>query len=65
VIKRATILIVGMLCAWVVYEAPVNAYIDPGTGSYFIQMLVGGLLGAVFVFRQHLSRLTQFFRRKP
>ena len=27
------------------------AYIDPGTGSYFLQLLIAGLLGAFFAIK--------------
>ena len=33
---------------------PLLAYIDPGTGSYIIQMLIAGVLGFLFIIRQWL-----------
>jgi hypothetical protein len=41
----------GLLVIGFALIIPVNvahAYLDPGTGSYIIQILIGGLLGGVF-----------------
>lgn len=39
------------------------AYIDPGTGSYLFQLLVGGLLGAAFVIKMYWKNIVARFRR--
>ena len=31
-----------------------HAYIDPGVGSYFLQILFAGLLGGVFLMKDYL-----------
>lgn len=31
-------------------------YLDPGSGSYLLQLLIAGVLGALFVFRGYLGR---------
>jgi hypothetical protein len=33
------------------------AYIDPGTGSFFLQLLVGGVFGILFVIRRSWRQL--------
>lgn len=33
------------------------AYLDPGTGSFFLQMLIAGALSGMFVMRQYWQRL--------
>ena len=30
---------------------PVYAYLDPGTGSYFFQLAIGGLLGGAYLIK--------------
>jgi len=45
-------------------------YIDPGMGFLALQMLAGGLLGGVFVFRKRVEELAasiilRFRRRSP
>ncbi|MFH1788176.1 MAG: hypothetical protein ABH834_02200 [Candidatus Altiarchaeota archaeon] len=40
----------------------VSAYIDPGTGSLFIQVLIAGLLGLVLTVKSWWSRLLDFIK---
>ena len=39
------------------------AYIDPGTGSLVLQMLIAGIVGALAFFRGAIFRFFGFFRR--
>lgn len=39
-------------------------YIDPGSGSYLIQMIIAGILGALFYFKSAWWRIKSFFTRK-
>ncbi len=36
------------------------AYLDPGTGSYLLQLLVAGLLGGLFLLKTYWGRITTF-----
>ena len=43
------------------------AYIDPGTGSFILQMLIAGLVGSAFALKLFWRRIVGFFsglRRK-
>jgi hypothetical protein len=40
-----------------------NAYLDPGTGSYVLQLLIGGLLGGLFALGVFWRRVGAFFKR--
>ncbi len=40
------------------------AYIDPGSGSILLQVLIGSLLGAGIYFRQGLARVLRVFRKE-
>ena len=47
-----------------------TAYLDPGSGSYFIQLVLASLMGALFVLGVYRRKVTEFFRnlfskRKP
>jgi hypothetical protein len=48
---------------------PAFAYIDPGTGSMMLQLLLGGVAGAVVVGRLYMQKISDRFRvlvgRKP
>lgn len=38
-------------------------YLDPGVGSYLIQLLVAGLVGLLFVLKTRWRRIKMFIRR--
>jgi hypothetical protein len=38
------------------------AYLDPGSGSYFVQLLLASLMGALFVLGVYRKKVTDFFR---
>ena len=40
-----------------------RAYLDPGSGSVLIQLLIAGLLGAAFIIKASWSRIKAFFNR--
>ena len=40
-----------------------HAYLDPGTGSYVAQLLIGGLLGGLFALGMFWRRVVAFFKR--
>ena len=37
------------------------SYLDPGSGSYLLQLLIAGALGAAFAVRLYWSRIKGFF----
>ena len=39
------------------------AYLDPGSGSYLLQLLLAALFGGLFAIRMSWSRIKSFFRR--
>jgi hypothetical protein len=48
--------------------ADAYAYLDPGTGSMVLQVIVAGLLGAVFTFKSYvravISSITGIFKKQ-
>jgi hypothetical protein len=40
-----------------------QAYLDPGSGSFLIQLLIAGLVGAAFMVRSSWSKIKEFFTR--
>jgi hypothetical protein len=52
----------------VVSPAPAHAYLDPGTGSYITQIVIGFLVGGLYMskiyWHQLKSLLTNLFTRK-
>ena len=57
-----------MCCAVMVavldIDQPAHAYLDPGTGSIILQLLLGGVAGFAMVAKLYWHRLTSVFRRK-
>lgn len=53
------------LALWFRPVAPVTtfAYLDPGSGSYLLQLLIAGLLGGLFALRMFWGRIKGFFAR--
>jgi drug/metabolite transporter (DMT)-like permease len=56
-----TALFAALLLHSFVFLANAHAYLDPGTGSYILQMLVAGLLGAAFAIKIFWMRIRRFF----
>ena len=52
---------VSVLCAFLVQ--PVYAYLDPGSGSFLLQVLLASLLGALFLIKQFWSRIWASLRK--
>lgn len=43
--------------------APAWAYIDPGAGSYFFQLLIAGGLAGVYTLRRYWATVRAWFSR--
>jgi len=41
------------------------AYVDPGTGSYVIQLIIAALVGVGFAIRIYWGRIKGFLSRSP
>ena len=55
--KEATIItltLIFVLCF------PAYAYLDPGTGSYFIQIIIATLLGAMYAIKHYWYKIKLF-----
>ena len=44
------------------FENSALAYLDPGTGSMVLQLLLGGIAGAVVIFKLYWRRFVGLFR---
>ena len=50
--------------AWLFFEAPVDAYLDPGSGSMLLQILLGGFAALGVIGKLYWNRLMSLFKRK-
>lgn len=46
-----------ILC--LVFPARAHAYVDPGTGSYFLQFLIAGLLGLLYSIKIYWRKIKE------
>ncbi len=57
--RKSDILLFALLSLLIPSVA--HAYLDPGTGSYVLQILLAGIVAAVFAVKVFWLRLTSFF----
>jgi hypothetical protein len=46
---------------FIFFSKECQAYIDPGTGSFILQIIIGGILGFLFMFKTYFKRIKRFF----
>ena len=58
-LKASALVIIALLTS----QAPLHAYIDPGSTSLFLQGIVGGIAALLVVTRNYWQRAVGRFRR--
>ncbi|MCR9214678.1 MAG: hypothetical protein NXI13_13245 [Proteobacteria bacterium] len=53
----------GTLAGLMAISTPAYAYLDPGTGSMLLQLLLGGVAGLLVVGKLYFQKITGIFRR--
>lgn len=53
----------GTLFYLIVLARPTQAYLDPGTGSYITQIMVGFLIGGSYMFKVYFHQIADFFKK--
>jgi len=41
-----------------------NAYLDPGSGSFILQLLIASLVGGLFILKSYWKKIISFFRER-
>jgi len=54
----ATLIVVALVLVLLMDNA--YAYLDPGTGSYILQLLIAGVLGGLFAIKVYWAKLKAF-----
>ena len=64
---RAHILSLSILLGLVllVFPPSAHAYVDPGTGSYVLQIIVAGIAAASFSLKLFWGRIRAYFSKTP
>lgn len=60
--KPLTTLLVVVVLVCLTFSRPAHAYLDPGTGSYILQLILAGLLGAAFAVKLFWKQIRSFFK---
>jgi hypothetical protein len=63
--SRATWVLVYVICFSLISLPSAHAYVDPGTGSYIFQVVIGVFLGAAVAVKLWWRKLWSLFRRRP
>jgi hypothetical protein len=53
--------VIAAIVLWLGVPSNAQAYLDPGTGSAVIQMVVASVMGALFVVKLYWRKLVTFF----
>jgi hypothetical protein len=56
-LRQVTVVGIGFASLCLLAARPAYAYLDPGTGSYMLQLLVGVLIGAAFAIRFYWKKI--------
>ena len=63
IMRRFRLIVCSAACTVLVLSDNAYAYIDPGTGSYILQIVIAGLVGAAFTLKLFWKRIQIFFSR--
>jgi hypothetical protein len=53
-----------LLISTLTFPYHAHAYLDPGSGSYMLQILLGTLVAGFFAIKQYWHRLKYFFKER-
>jgi hypothetical protein len=60
---KATLLFAAALLAGLfLFPQELHAYIDPGTGSYLVQVVIASVVGGIFALKMYWFRVKLFFK---
>jgi hypothetical protein len=62
---HTTLLLVTALFLLTLAPPPAHAYIDPGAGSYMLQLLLAGAVSLLFGIKVFWGKIVAFFKGKP
>lgn len=60
-LPRFAVPLVVVVVAALVFPRDVHAYLDPGTGSYVLQLVLAGVLGGMFAVKLFWKNIKGFF----
>lgn len=57
------LLILGLV--FIASSHPAQAYLDPGSGSFLFQIIVGAVLSATFAIKLYFRKIKSWFKKSP
>lgn len=60
-LKRLLTICLLVMLFYLAFPPFAYAYLDPGTGSYILQLIIAGLVGGLFAIRLFWNRIKTFF----
>jgi len=63
--KKIILFTISLTAAIVFLTKPAYAYLDPGTFTYFLQILIAGLVGISVTIKLYWSNIVSFFKNSP
>ena len=57
-------LMVALSVILIITVTPLHAYLDPGAGSFLLQIFLGGLAGLALLLKSYWRKITAFFGAK-
>lgn len=61
--KHNYLILLTMMCGYSLSIQPAYAYLDPGTGSYMLQILIAGALAFFFFIKSFLYKIRAFVEK--
>ena len=58
---KQSLALAGIVGTLIMAPLPAQAYLDPGTGSMFLQLLLGGVAGLAVLLKLYWQRFLSFF----
>lgn len=59
--RFASILLIFLVISYFIFPKMAFAYVEPGTGSFFIQLFLSFFLGTLFLIKIFWKRIKSFF----
>jgi hypothetical protein len=64
-LRRIGTVTVFAFALWALLAPPAYAYVDPGTGSFVFQLIIGGALAVAVSVKLFWRRIVGIFTRRP
>ncbi|MBI2600030.1 hypothetical protein HYW43_03895 [Candidatus Daviesbacteria bacterium] len=61
-LQRLRVFFLFFLLLNLLFPSQADAYLDPGTGSYFFQILIAIVLGGIFTLKLFFKRIVRYLR---